>query len=330
MSSQTKVAVVGATGRIGSSIVPALLHSKEHNFKITALVQPASVDKLSTKNLAEQNVKIVPVDLRGELSELTRALTGIDVVICALPPNYTLDQIPLADAALQAGVKRFIPNMWSTVAPPRNVMKIRDTKEDVINHLKKIGLPYTIIDIGFWHEIMIPRVESGRLNHVALYSKYFFVDEGLVPCATIHIDDVGRYVARIISDPRTLNRMVFAYGEATSQSEAVRLIQRAADETIPLVKINYQQVSRAVQGGKLDLWPQVILEYVFSAWARGDNQPDKADFLGYLNAKDLYPDFQAISLEETVTEALKNGGVNPGFGSSEFCDRIEAELMSWA
>ncbi|EEU34610.1 uncharacterized protein NECHADRAFT_82333 [Fusarium vanettenii 77-13-4] len=274
MSGQFNVAIVGATGRIGSSIVSALLNSKDHHFKVTALVQPASADKPTTNYLAQQNVKIVSADLQGELSELVKTLTGIDIVICALPPNYTLDQIPLADAALQAGVKRFVPNMWSTVAPPKNVMKIRDT-----------------------HEIMIPRVDSGRLDHVALYSKYFFVDKGLVPCATIHIDDVGRYVTRIISDPRTLNRMVFAYREVTSQSEVIQLIQRVIDEDIPLV----------------------ILEYVFSAWARGDNQPAQANLLGYLNAKDLYPDFQAVSLEETVAEALKNGGVNPGFGSSEFC-----------
>ncbi|KAI8716122.1 NmrA domain-containing protein [Fusarium sp. LHS14.1] len=330
MSGQSNVAIVGATGKIGSSIVSALLNSQDHHFKVTALVQPASADKPTTNHLAQQNVNIVLADLQGELSELTRALNGFDVVICALPPNYTLDQIPLADAALQAGVKRFVPSMWSTVAPQKNVMKIRDTKEDVINHLTKIGLPYTVIDIGFWHEIMIPRVGSGRLDHVALYSKYFFVDKGLVPCATIHIDDVGRYVTHIISDPRTLNRMVFAYGEVTSQSEAVQLIQRVADEGIPLVKVNYQQVSKAAQSGKLDLWPQVILEYVFSAWARGDNQPAQANFLGYLDAKDLYPDLQAVSLEETVVEALKNGGVNPGFGSSEFCESIKAELLSWA
>lgn len=177
---------------------------------------------------------------------------------------------------------------------------------------------------------MIPRVDSGRLDHVALYSKYFFVDKGLAPCATIHIDDVGRYVTRIILDPRTLNRMVFAYGEVSSQSEAVQLVQRVVDERVPLVKINYRQVSKAAQSGKLDLWPQVILEYVFSAWARGDNQPTQANFLGYMNAKDLYPDFQAVSLEETVAAALKNGGINPGFGSSEFCESIEAELLSWA
>ncbi|WAO97327.1 NmrA domain-containing protein [Fusarium falciforme] len=69
--------------------------------------------------------------------------------------------------------------MWSMVAPPKNVMKIRDAKEDIINHLKKIGLPFSIIDIGFWYEIMIPRVDSGRSDHIALYSKYFFVDESL-------------------------------------------------------------------------------------------------------------------------------------------------------
>lgn len=68
-------------------------------------------------------------------------------------------------------------------------------KEEVVNHLKKIRIPYIIIHIGYWHEVMIPRVKSGGLDHRALYSHVFFVDEGSAPCATTFLPDVGRYVA---------------------------------------------------------------------------------------------------------------------------------------
>lgn len=199
-----------------------------------------------------------------------------------------------------------------------------------MNHLKKIHLPYTIIDIGYWHEIMIPRIPSGWLDHHALYSTFFFVDEGSAPCATTYLPDVGRYVARIIADPRTLNRMVFAYGEVTTQRAVVDMVERLSGEKCPYRAVTSEQVAAAVRSGELDLWPQVILEYVYSSWARGDNDPQWAAFLGYLDAKALYPDLVAHTLEQSVSDALANPGSNPGFGSEQMCGQISQVLDKWA
>lgn len=193
-----------------------------------------------------------------------------------------------------------------------SVLLTIDKKEDVIGHIKKIYLPYTIIDIGFWHEVMIPRIGSGRLDHVALYSKYFFVDDGLAACATTHIDDVGPYVARIISNPRTLNRMVFAYGEVTTQNDVVRFVEDVSDEKVPLSKATSKQVAKAVKSRELELWPQVILEYGYSTWSRGDNDPQKTHLLGYLDAKDLYPKFQPRNIRDNIRQVIHNSGINPG------------------
>ncbi|KAJ4258887.1 hypothetical protein NW762_007974 [Fusarium torreyae] len=337
-----RVAVVGATGRIGSSIVPALVASRDAYFEVTALIRPESMQKASTTHLKQKGIKIVEADLQGPQEALVSALDGIDVVICVLPPDSTSDQIPLVDAALKAGVKRFVPNMWATLSPPRGVMRIRnwmklwqeallidEKKEDVFEHIKKVYLPYTIIDIGFWHEVMIPRIDSGRLDHVALYSKYFFVDDGSAACATTHIDDVGPYVACIISDPGTINRMVFAYGEVVTQHDIVQFIEDRSGEKVPLTKVTSEQISKAIESGNLELWPQVILEYGYNAWSRGDNDPKKTDFLGYLDAKDLYPNFQVRNIRDNIGQALQDGGVNPGFGNEEKCSQIFAELEKW-
>lgn len=202
-------------------------------------------------------------------------------------------------------------------------------KEDVINHLKKIYLPYTVIDIGFWHEVMIPRIGSEKLNHVALYSTSFFVDQGLAPCATTHIDDVGRFVARIIGYSRTINSLVFAYGEITNQRDVVQLVERLSGEKADIMAVTSEQVQKAVESHELELWPQVILEYAYNAWARGDNCPEKAKFLGYLDAKDLWPDLKAQTLEATIKEALAYPQPNPGFGNDEKCASIAEALGNW-
>lgn len=188
-------------------------------------------------------------------------------------------------------------------------------------------MPYTSIDVGFWHDALIPRVPSGKLNQAALMPTTFAIDDGTVPCATIAISDVGPYVARIIADPRTLNRMVFAYGEVTNRRDSLALAERLSGETVPTLNVAGEQVSRAVAREDLDPMHRFILEYTNSAWARGDNQPDKARFQGYMDAKELYPDLKTKTLEESLREALAGGGEGiGGVGTEEFWNQIQEIL----
>lgn len=47
-----------------------------------------------------------------------------------------------------------------------------------------------------------------------------------------------------------------------------------------------------------------ISEYEHSKYVRQDNRPSYADFLGYLNARELYPDFKPIAFREFFAEVL--------------------------
>jgi len=53
-----------------------------------------------------------------------------------------------------------------------------------------------------------------------------------MPTALTDVSDVGRYVARIIADPRTLNRMVFAYGEVITANQVSDLVEKVSGEKI--------------------------------------------------------------------------------------------------
>lgn len=65
-------------------------------------------------------------DLRGSEDSLAEALTDIDIVISCVGPAEQQDQVPLAKAAKKAGVKRFVPCGFITVAPPGGIMWLRD------------------------------------------------------------------------------------------------------------------------------------------------------------------------------------------------------------
>jgi hypothetical protein len=48
----------------------------------------------------------------------------------------------------------------------------------------------------------------------------------------------------------------------------------------------------------------VGLEYAYSKFVRGENTPQYAKYLGYLDASDLYPDFVPRSFEAFAKELL--------------------------
>ncbi|KAJ7302725.1 isoflavone reductase family protein, partial [Mycena albidolilacea] len=144
-----KVLILGTTGRTGASILNGLLKDPESFLDIEALVRPSSVERLEVKNLAAKGVEIRVVDIDGPLDELVKAMTGIDVFISAIDAMGQRAELQLVAAASQAGVKRFVPCTFITVAPPGGVFQLRDTKEEVYREIWKQYVPYTIIDVAF-------------------------------------------------------------------------------------------------------------------------------------------------------------------------------------
>ena len=59
-----------------------------------------------------------------------------------------------------------------------------------------------------------------------------FVGDGNTPSAITDLRDIGRYVARIILDPRTLNKMVFAYNELLTQEQVFHLLEKLSGESV--------------------------------------------------------------------------------------------------
>lgn len=68
----------------------------------------------------------MPCDLKGPQDALVSALSGIDIVISAIFVGSLMDEIPLAEAAKRAGVKRFVQSAFMVVLPPRGAVDFRD------------------------------------------------------------------------------------------------------------------------------------------------------------------------------------------------------------
>lgn len=315
-----RVALVGAAGQTGSSIVDGLLEA-EDEFSIVALTRPSSITKPANGKLKDRGVEIRPFDLSGPEGPLVEALRGIDVLISAIAATDQDAQIPLATVAKKAQVKRFVPCAFITVAPPGRMM-LRDWKEDVYNHIKRIHLPYTIIDVGWWYQIGYPRLPSGKIDYVAM-DVPTLIGDGTVPSALTDLRDIGRYVAKIVADERTLNKYVLAYDEVWTPNQVVEELERLSGETIPRKYLSEQMLRERIEtAAKLyetDLsqaFLKASAEYMLSWGVYGDNTPENAKYLGYLTSKELYPDFQPISFINYLQEVL-DGKAKPVYEDNE-------------
>lgn len=89
-----------------------------------------------------------------------------------------------------------------------------------MDHVKQLDLPYTIIDIGWWYQMVVPRPPSQQADPEAYVQPMPIIGDGNVKIALTDNRDIGKIVARVIADKRTLNRLVFAHGDVKTLSEA--------------------------------------------------------------------------------------------------------------
>ncbi|KAF5657358.1 isoflavone reductase P3 [Fusarium circinatum] len=288
-----KVAILGATGETGASILNALLESMEPRYDITALVRPSSMEKPEALALKEKGINVVAADLSGPEDELARVLDGIDALISAISATGLLAQIPLINAAQAAGVKRFLPCCFALIMPPAGILKLRDImrkKEQVINHVKKVKLPYTIVDVGYWYQLMLPRLPSGRVDYALPITLGCIPGDGNTPSAFTDLPDVGRWVARIIADPRTLNKMVFAYNTVLTMNQAYDMLEKASGEKTERNYISEAAVMEGVARAEVDCPSPDSFDYFEVVKYQYFNA------LG-IHATELYPDMKVTTPE---------------------------------
>ncbi|TDL19859.1 NAD-binding protein [Rickenella mellea] len=290
MAQKQTVIVFGATGRTGASVVNGLIDS--HKFvstNVVAGIRPASKDKPEVETLKSRGVEIRLVDLHAIDATIDHVLRGVDVVVSAADYTTIAAQKQLVDAAKKAGVKRFIPNDWAT-ACVRGVRQFYDDKGVVQDYIREVGIGYTFIDVGLWHRFIFPAQIEGLKQY----------GDGNVKCAFTDLSDVGVFAARIIDDPRTLNHYVFVWGEEATQKDIFSIVEEAKGvkvepTVVPISQFEEQLTTAKAQGGI----PQIMNEYIYSFWVRGDNvisNAKKLEYGGALDARELYPDIKPRTL----------------------------------
>ncbi|THU86523.1 NAD-P-binding protein [Dendrothele bispora CBS 962.96] len=305
MSSLPTILVFGGSGLTGASIVNALLERKD--FQVKVPVRPSSVDKPSTVELRKKGAIIIPFDIINSSSEdLQNILKGADTVICAIVFTQLGLQYKLVDAVKSAGVKRFVPCDFGTPGR-RGVRKLHDEKLDVRDYVKASEIGYTFIDVGFWYQLHLMYTNKEKAYVPWLYeaSRYVY-NGGTVKTAYTDLGDIGRFTARIVADPRTLNQYVFAWGEEITQQDILTYARKYGDPNVEIIPKSTADLEALIAEAKekkqgiLAYW-----DYHYSMWILGENTSEMAklpELGGALDARELYPDIKVRPLEDYAIE----------------------------
>ena len=171
-SALENILLIGSTGTIGTAIRTALVSQKSKFKRIGALTTTASLEKKKDvfDGLQNEGLEIVLSDLDDKES-LSKALKGItpvcmisdrigwDTVICALAPSAVPKQKTIIDAAVVAGVSRFIPSEFGfdLSTPFNSVQPSYKGKVAIETYLKEKAaenpnFSYTLISNGIFPE----------------------------------------------------------------------------------------------------------------------------------------------------------------------------------
>lgn len=224
------VVVVGADGNLGPGVLDGLVASKA--FKITVFKRKSSKSKSNYPSGVQ--VKLLSDDF--PLEELVPALQNQDAIISTVYGGQVDLQKRLADAAVKAGVKRFIPSDFGSCdSQSKRAMELAPVyvaKSQVRDHLEKLAQE----NPGFsWTSIVCGHFFDWQLSffHIDLKARSFeILDDGEVFWSTSTFAQIGKATAAILQKPaETENQFVYIQSFRINQKQLLEAYEKATGQS---------------------------------------------------------------------------------------------------
>jgi hypothetical protein len=202
------ILVAGGTGNLGGRIIKALI---KRGVEVRAIVRNGSEPEKIAK-LTELGAKVITVDM-SNVEQLKQACQGISCVVSALAGLHDVivdSQIKLLDAAISAGVPRFIPSDYSSdfTKLPAGENRNFDLRKEFHQYLDKsslaqppgTGIAATSILNGAFADILS---YGTPLYNVKNHSVGYWGDKSDWKIDFTTMDDTADYTAAAAIDPST-------------------------------------------------------------------------------------------------------------------------------
>ncbi|KAF7122634.1 hypothetical protein CNMCM5793_000659 [Aspergillus hiratsukae] len=302
------IILIGGGGSLGSVLLKSLL--SEPTFNVTVLTRESSKARRSIPSTAA----VITIADSYPLEDLVKAFKGQDAVVNAVTSFSVAEQHKFIDAAVAAGVKRYVPSEYgldnnnAEAQELSPVFKDKGMVQQYLRSKESTGrLTWTAIACGTligW---------SLRNNFLGLHypsRSITFTDDGEGYFSTTTLDNTALALNRVLLNPSTTaNRIVFTSDFATTQKELVETIERLTGEKWERKSLNTEEAIPALQ----------------KAWENGDASAGyglinigftKGTYSGHFEPtrhiwnKEL--GLPEKNLEQVVKEALAEVG-HPGF-----------------
>lgn len=288
------ILVAGATGDLGGRIIKNLV---KRGAEVRAIVRKGS-DKKKTDLLKEQGVTIIPVDMTNE-NELAEACKNVTCVISALAGLHEViveTQTILLNAAVKAGVSRFIPSDFCTDYTQIKEGENRnfDLRREFMKTIDKSGIAATSIFNGAFGEILMygtPFLDFKKKN-----VGYWGDENWKVDFTTM--DDTAAYTAETALDENT-PRILRIASFQVSAKDMVALAKDVLKEDYSLTRIAgteelsaQNKIARSAQPeGEKEIYPQ---------WQRGQYMHSMFTAKHPSLDNERYPDLKWTSFKELM------------------------------
>jgi uncharacterized protein YbjT (DUF2867 family) len=220
------VIVIGGGGNLGPSITSAL-HS--HGYNVSVLSRESSTSTFP------DYITVHKTDYSPE--SLAKAFNGIDAVVSTIATAAVADQKSIVDAAVKAGVKRYIPSEYgcdTANADTIQLVPLFQGKAGVVAHLKETAtsnpsFSWTAVITGPFFDWGL---KVGFLGFDLQKKVARIWDDGNVRFSGTTLGDIGESVALILSHPsETANKFIYVASHTTSQSEVLKTLEKATGST---------------------------------------------------------------------------------------------------
>ena len=225
-----KVAIIGANGHLGPYVLSALLSA--NTFSVTV------ISRKNSKSTYPPSVPVEHISDDPSIDEVVAILTGQDGLVVTFAGTNAALQILLADAAVKAGVKRFIPADFGSCDSKSKraleLMPLYKAKQKARQHLEGIvsrgGNDFSwsslvcghFFDYDWWKDMLQLDIKERKAR---------LFDGGDIRFSITALPTVGLATVRMLQkDVETKNRMLYIHSFCVTQNEVLDALKRHLGE----------------------------------------------------------------------------------------------------
>lgn len=246
------ILVTGATGTVGSALIPAL---ESRGVNVRAMIRdPAR---------AVPGVENVVADLT-DAGSITSALAGVDAAFLNSPSAEEAARLQMrfADIAQEAGVDRLVL-LSQYAANLDSPVRFLRWHAQVEAYVRQLGIGHTILRPNLYMQALLAFAGT-------IAQGWFAAPIGDAAVSAIDTRDIAAAAAAVLTDPGTAGRTYTLTGpRAVTHTEIAQALSKATGRTITFQDVPAEQFAEALTG-VLPPWQLEGLVEDYAHYARGE------------------------------------------------------------